>query len=137
MPNVNPPAGWQNYGFDDSSWGFAAIIVVLQPNDEIWAENPQRSDTEQALFREHFTMPTVAAISASLHLSVDGQILAVYVNGTALVVHYPFLPQTAQYINIPIGILNIPGDNVLAIEAEANGHIASVPIVAYQITYTS
>lgn len=84
--NDDPPAGWEQPGYDDSAWSAAteqADSANVTGAKEIWGSSVQ-SATEECLFRLSYTAGAGARTSASLQITADDSVVEIYHNGLYL-----------------------------------------------------
>jgi len=122
--NTAPPANWQTLGFDDSAWSAAVSanrgtgMGAPTGATAIWTSSSPASSTQEILTRQTFTLPAGTVSSATLILSADDQINAIYVNGTLLGFSGPPGYGPPSYstttLNVPVALLNA-GTNLLAV----------------------
>jgi len=118
--NNAPPAGWQDTDFDDSAWPNAVHATPLFSGNltGLWASGAPASDTEQVLYRHHFTIPTGVITGARLYVSKASNDEAGYFNGVAIV-PFPGSGIQASPDSINFSELVAGGENVLAVLAQA------------------
>jgi len=115
--NDSAPANWYELSYDDSAWAHAVYGAGGSPGG-IWPEAPGVANPEDALFRQHFTLPAGRPTSAQLNyecISSEG----VYING--LLVVGSVGNDSPGVVALDVSSLNPDGaDNVIAMKG--TGH---------------
>lgn len=142
----NPaPSGWQNLGFNDSAWGTGIAVTPAwagsppSPSTSLWCTSASTPAGATALLRNTFSIAGGAIAACTLHLYVDDQIDGAWINGT--LVQGPFsggggIDQIITFggSGPPLSLLNLNGNNVLAVQ-----HTNGVPpgaFIAYVLAIT-
>lgn len=112
------PAGWQNTGFDASTWSSALSVagtynpynVLLQYSSNSVSGSSNGNDALLAL--THFNVPA-GVFSVVLNITVKGN-MVLWLNGSPI-------PGVTNPFSADLTSLVTPGDNVLAIQLTGNG----------------
>lgn len=120
--NNSPPANWYTVGFNDSGWATPLNVTggaatTIPGAARLWPVNTPSAFTQEALFRQSFTLAAGTYQGISLTVEGDNYIDAVYFNGTLLGSSTNGVPGTSQSkstFSIDSSLL-IVGTNVIAI----------------------
>ena len=129
--SADPASGWEEVGYDDSSWEYA---VAPAPENCGWTFIPdnlgrsyeawEHEGTETmwsagadtaVVFRMTFDVPDVTAVRSAMLTSIVDDEHTVYLNG--VVVGHDDEPDGVPIVETDLSAALVPGENVLAIEA--------------------
>jgi hypothetical protein len=126
---VDPPAGWNTVGFDDSAWtaavapnpaacgSYAPIQSWDRPNLPMWDVANEYS----AFFRKRLTLPQGARINYAKITTFADDDIAIWVNGALVFLEDNFGVVEGGVIvphEVDLAPFLVPGPNVIAIHAQ-------------------
>lgn len=80
--NNAPPTDWETPGFDDSAWG--GSVVYTPGLNTIWPTAAPLDETEQALFRMHFSLPVGNYGECFLNFYGNDAVDGIWINGVEI-----------------------------------------------------
>jgi hypothetical protein len=119
--NNSPPAGWETPGFNDTAWSAPANPAGAAGGSDpaalfLWPTSVPLADAEQALVRQHFTLPDGQVSSATFKFVANDALDGAWINGTLLSGTVYTGAITVVTVTIPIALLVAGGDNVIAVK---------------------
>lgn len=141
IPPATPPAGWQQPGFNATSWQPSIVDAAAPgpggtPTGATWISyNPETGLAHNTLilYLRAFTLASGTIHSASVQVSMDNRITGIWINGTVLC--GTLTPDnTGQTLSIPPALLRAGAANVLAIIVDGySGSPSDISRLVYRL----